>query len=241
MNLWKKTLTPLSRNKMLKIFILIFLSLFSFTGSAQKSKKYKGEFCGVHMKTAEMIRKIYSEQIAFVSLQENDTIVDIGAASGWFEGALSSVTDFRNISFVLVDIDSGCLNQLKVDRMQAHYASVKGAPITNRFIPVLNTPDSLYLPLDLFPKVWLLNTLHELPDKKKMILDIHAVLRNGGEVLVLEMEAEKINELHPVCRKPLLSFEELRHLFQANGFIYKDHLRLSKKRNDLVFLRFVKN
>src|ERR1700712_3360077 len=109
------------------------------------------------------------DQFDFLKLSENDTIVDIGAASGWYEGAFSAGNNFRHIHFILVDIDTNCLNARKLAAMTAHYSQLKGSPITNSFTLVNNTPDSLFLPASTYGKVWLLNVFHEIDDKPKML------------------------------------------------------------------------
>jgi hypothetical protein len=100
-------------------------------------------------------------------VQEGDTIVDIGAQSGTYEGCFLAVNNFKTVRFLLVDIDSSCLNQEKVNNMVAHYSKVKGDSIRNSFQIVQNTPDSLWLPLNQYRKAWLFNTLHELRINQK--------------------------------------------------------------------------
>lgn len=65
------------------------------------------------MKNKKGIKAYMQPQFDFLRVQEGDTIVDIGAQSGSYEGCFLSVNDFQKLSFVLVDIDPKCLNQRK--------------------------------------------------------------------------------------------------------------------------------
>lgn len=221
--------------------VVFFLSLF-LTTSAQKKKKVDDiPFCGVAMGHAVAIREVFGMEFDFLNVKENDTIVDIGASSGWLEGALSAVSKVRNVLFVLVDIDSACLNREKVSNMVHYYSAVKKDSITNTFSIVRNTPDSLWLPAQTYSKVWLLNTLHELPLPPKMARDIAWILRPNGELCVVETLPKKEGQLHPGCNRPLLTAEEIEAVFLHNGFrLVEKKLLPEKKRFTPVMYRFVK-
>ena len=221
--------------------LLLFL-IFPCVLSAQKKDKVdKIAFCGASAKSKEGISNYFHQQFQFLNVSEGDTIVDIGAGSGWYEGAFSAASELKELTFVLVDINPKCLNEKKVNNMISHYSKVKGDSITYRFQIVQNTPDSLHLPLNQFNKVWMLNTLHEIPDQSKMIRDIHAILKTGGEIIVLENPPKKEGQLHGGCKKPLLSFEKITSLFTANGFQFSEKLDIIRKRNsDVQMLRFIK-
>ena len=175
-------------------------------------------------------------QFDFLKVKENDTIIDIGASSGWFEGAFSAGEAFHNLLFILVDIDTICLSQTKVDAMVSHYSKVKGKPITNQFKLVNNTTDSLWLPLYTYPKVLLMNTLHEIPDQNKIARDIHSILRDNGELIILEMKPSKKGELHFGCNKPLLTQEEMKILFANNGFRYSESIEIKNHKRSILLM-----
>jgi ubiquinone/menaquinone biosynthesis C-methylase UbiE len=226
-----------------KLVILIFFIIAGLPALSQKKNKAsKIAFCGVTANDKEFIRKNFQPQFDFLQLKENDTLVDIGAGSGWYEGALSTITPFTNLTFYLVDIDENCLNATKVNNVISHYSKVKGAPITNHFTVINNTTDSLWLPTHTFKKICILNTLHEIPDLHKIVWDMNNILQPGGEVIVLEMIPRKQNELHGGCHKPLLTFEQLNTLFSNNGFTSKDRIELQQyTRSPIQMIRYVKN
>jgi len=220
------------------------LLIMCITLQAQsKRAAAKPSFCGPAMTPAEFSNPIYKQQFDFMDLKENDTIVDIGAGSGWYEGALSATLSFNKLHFILVDINTNCLNQQKVDNMKAYYNILKGSPINHSFTLVNNTPDSLYLPTGSFKKVWILNTMHEIPDQSKMIRDIYQVLQPGGEVVILEIVPRRPHELHKGCKKPLLSRQEWDQLFTAQHFKVKDTVTLAdiaNKRSPFLMTRYMK-
>jgi ubiquinone/menaquinone biosynthesis C-methylase UbiE len=221
--------------------LLISVLIPTLALAQKKDKVEKLSFCGWRMNDKEKAREYLQSQFDFLNVQEGDTIVDIGAASGSFEGVFLSVSDFEDVSFILVDINPGCLNQQKVNNMLAHYSKLKGDSIKNTFQLVQNTPDSLWLPLNRFQKVWMLNTLHEIPDQEKMIRDIYAVLKPGGEVTILENPPKREGQLHGGCHKPLLSFEKMNALFTSGGFQLDGRKDIIRKRSsDVLMLRFIK-
>jgi len=223
------------------IYLLLLLMLSLCVSAQNKNKIDKLKFCGWQLNDKQKISSNFKEQFDFLNVQEGDTIVDIGAQSGTYEGCFLAVNNFKTIRFLLVDIDSSCLNQEKVHNMIAHYSKVKGDSIRNSFQIVQNTPDSLWLPLNQYRKVWLFNTLHELPDQPKMIKDIHAILKTGGEITILEIPAKYEGQLHGGCHKPLLSLEKINALFASNGFRFSDKKLVAQKKHFDVFMaRYIK-
>jgi len=226
---------------MLRLLLFTTLLLPSALYSQKKDKVDRIAFCGVQLKNREKVKEYYQPQFDFLQVAEGDTIVDIGAGSGWYEGGFSAVSDFKNLTFILVDINAKCLNEQKVKNMVAYYAAVKRDTISNRFQIVQNTPDSLWLPLGGFQKVWMMNTLHEIPDQTKMAKDIYAILKTGGEAVILENPPKREGDLHGGCKMPLLSFEKIKELFTTNGFRFGEKIDIVRKRNsDIQMLRFVK-
>lgn len=208
-------------------FACFLLPLFLFAQTDSKIERLP--FCGWNYNSKKRIREHFGEQYAFLSPQKGDTIVDIGAASGTYEGCLAAGYDLEGVSFVLVDIDKRCLNEQKVANMLRHYSAIKGDSIRNAFQLVVNTQDSLFLPLERYKKVWLLNTLHEVSSPEKMAGDVNDILRPDGEVCILEIIPEYPGQLHGGCNKPLLTTEAINSLFSNHGFRVGDKKTLYQK------------
>jgi ubiquinone/menaquinone biosynthesis C-methylase UbiE len=228
--------------RFLYLVVLINITLVS---SAQQKPDKKLVFCGWKYTDTATVRAQMGSKLAFYHIEDNSTIVDIGAASGEVEGFLSVIGQFKNVHFILVDIDSNCLNPTKVNNMVTYYSQLKGAPLQQKFSTVRNTPDSLYLPANQYTKAWMLNTLHEIPDKQKMVKDIYNILQKGGEIVVLELLSRPKHTIHGGCKQALLDEQEIKTLFEQNGFTQTDTLlnpdNLKKIINPLYMVRFIKN
>ena len=208
----------------------------------EKIKKLK--FCGYKYKDSSLLRKHFEQQLAFLQINNGDTIVDVGTSSGAFIGAINVIADFKNVHFILVDIDSNCLNAAKVNNMITYFENLKGEPFSNSFSFVVNSTDSLYLLLNSKRKLWIINTLHEIPDKADIIRQMAAVLQSGGELIIADLMATEKNKIHTGCRKPLMTEDEIKRLMEAGGFEFKNviinPIPVKKMRNPYYLFRFVK-
>lgn len=234
----------LQKMKAVLIFIIstvIFItSSFGQNGGGDKKLK----FCGYKYKDSALLRKHFEQQLAFLQIRDGDTIVDIGSSSGALLGCINVIADFKNAHFILVDIDSNCLNSTKVNNMIAYYENVKGTSFNNSISFVVNTTDSLYLPLNSKRKLWIFNTLHEIPDKANMIKQMSAVLQTGGEIIIAELMATEKHKIHQGCKKRLMTEEELKKLMQDAGFAFKNvvvnPIPVTKMKNPYCLFRFIK-
>jgi ubiquinone/menaquinone biosynthesis C-methylase UbiE len=215
------------------------------TGRQKEEKIKKLKFCGYRFKDTALLSNNYREQLAFLNIKNGDTIVDVGTSSGAYIGALNTIGLFKNVHFILVDIDTNCLNRAKVNNMISYYEALHGSPFMNTFSLVNNTPDSLNLPYHRYKKIWLMNTLHEIPDKTAMALQLLAILQSGGELIIAEIPPTGKRTIHSGCNKPLMSEEEIKTVFTANGFSFSAMENLQpvakhKNKHPLYFYRFIK-
>ncbi len=227
-------------------FTILLNLLVLQTAFAQEDEQVqKLKFCGYKFRDTALLRRQFEQQLAFLQIKDGDTIVDIGTSSGAYIGAMNVVAEFKNVHFILVDIDSNCLNSTKVHHMITYYERLKGRPFSNSFSMVLNTTDSLWLPLNSKRKLWIMNTLHEIPDKAGIIKQMSAVLQQGGEIIIAELMATEKHKIHQGCKDPLMTAEEIKKLMTDNGFVFKDILTnpipaVTKKRNPYYLFRFEK-
>ncbi len=229
------------------INLIVFISASFGQGNEEKVNKLK--FCGYKYRDSSLLRKHFEKQLAFLQIKSGDTIVDIGSSSGAYIGALNVIADpitigFKNAHFILVDIDSNCLNTTKVNNMIAHYEGLRGKPFSNTISFVKNTTDSLWLPLNRYKKMWIFNTLHEIPDKADIIKQISAVMQRGGEIIIAELMATEKRKIHGGCNKPLMTDDEMKKLMDEAGFEFKDvavnPLPVKKMKNPYYLYRFIK-
>jgi len=204
----------------------------------------KMKFCGYKAKDSAALRREIAQQIDFLNIQNGDTIVDVGSSSGSYIGAINAVGAFRNVHFILVDIDSNCLNTARVNNMIAWYEDLRASKFNNSISFIVNTTDSLYLPLNSKRKLWIYNTLHEIPDKAAIIRQMSAVLQTGGEIIIAELMATEKHTIHQGCRAPLMTEAEIKKLMLDAGFVFANMvtnpLPVKKMRNPYCLFRFVK-
>ncbi|MEP7238877.1 MAG: methyltransferase domain-containing protein [Ferruginibacter sp.] len=222
--------------------LLLVISACFGQQTQEKIKKLK--FCGYRYTDSALLRNHFEQQLAFLQIKDGDTIVDIGSSSGALIGCINVIADFKNAHFILVDIDSDCLNSSKVNNMIAYYENIKGRSFNNSIGFVVNTTDSLWLPLNSKRKLWIFNALHEIPDKSGMIRQMSAVLQTGGEIIIAELMATEKRKIHQGCKKPLMTGEEIKKLMQDAGFVFKDMaantIPVKKIINPYCLFRFVK-
>ena len=231
--------------KTLVIFTINFLFVISACfGQKSETRVKKSDFCGYKYKDSMLLRTHFQQQLAFLQINNGDTIVDVGTSSGAYIGAINVIAPFKNVHFILVDIDSGCLNTAKVNNMIAYYEDLKGASFNNSLSFVVNTTDSLYLPINSKRKLWIFNTLHEIPDKAAIIKQMAAVLQTGGEIIIAELMATEKHKIHQGCKKPLMTEAEIKNLMQGEGFAFKNILinpwPIKKIINPYCLFRFTK-
>jgi ubiquinone/menaquinone biosynthesis C-methylase UbiE len=191
-----------------------------------------------------MLRKHFEQQLDFLQINDGDTIADIASSSGAYIGAINVIAEFKKVHFILVDIDSNCLNSTKVNNMITYYEGLRGQPFNNTISFVVNTIDSLWMPMNSKKKLWIFNTLHEIPDKAGMIKQMSAVLQTGGEIIIAELLATEKHTIHQGCNKPLMRDEEMKKLMDAAGFDFKNMVTnpipVKKMRNPYCLYRFTK-
>lgn len=231
--------------KMWRVFGVVILCFITTRSLFAQRVDKDLDFCYWRYSDTGAARKAFGNQPAFLRLKNHDTIVDIGASSGSYDGALASFMEAKDVHFVLVDIDTNCLNARKVNNMQAFYTQVKGSPLPATFSIVNNTPDSLFLALNRYGKVFLVNTLHEIPAREKFVRSVCNIMRPGGELILSELLSRPRHTIHGGCRQPLLDEEEIKTLFEQNGFHREDVLmnpnNAKRAANPLMMARFVKN
>ena len=91
-----------------------------------------------------------------------------------------------------------------------------------------------------FNKVWIINTLHEIPDQYDFLLHVYDILRTGGEVVIQEVVPSRPGQKHGGCNKPLIPLDKLIQLFNEAGFKYKEKLDIDHGKLKLHMVRFIK-
>jgi ubiquinone/menaquinone biosynthesis C-methylase UbiE len=124
------------------------------------------------------------ELIEFFDFKKGDTVADIGAGAGKYEGAFSLLSD--SVTYFVQDIDKDILSQDKLNKVVKHYSSLKGIAQTNKFQLCIGTEKSTNLPDSAFDKIIMLSSFHEFTFMDEMIADISKKLKPGGKVYIID-------------------------------------------------------
>ena len=185
-------------------FLALFLTCTKFV-AAQKNKA-----------TDEEVRQFYNSEAKFLNLKDGDTLVDIGASGGAINGMYSVVRS--NLYQILTDIDKKRLNEKAVQSNYKYLKKLYYPTNTFSYSILLHKPDSIPLASNSFDKVLCRRSFHEFSNPVEMLSEIHRILRDSGNVIVLEGVPEKEGEMEPVCKKPFLKADYIISVFTRNGF-----------------------
>jgi ubiquinone/menaquinone biosynthesis C-methylase UbiE len=167
--------------------------------------------------------------------ENGQTIASIGASSGVWEVWYAS--HFNDITFYLQDIDANNCNDEEVKYAVNYYEKLLNKPITAQFFTVIGQQNNTNLPHNIFDKVLIINTLHELDFAKEILLDCYQLLKKKGVLYIEEQLASKIGEIHEGCLKPLLLSNQLLILVQSCGFVLEE---ITDKDNHVKIFSFLK-
>lgn len=159
----------------------------------------------------------FSEDVAIYDIKKGDVIADVGAASGWLEGALSVLVD--SVTFYIQDIDTNYANQKELDKVVSYYSKFRETLQTNSFHLIIGTMTKTNLPDGSFDKVILHNTFHELAYKKKILDDLSEKLKPGGKIIIQEGMSNNHKKVRlKGCNMKALKASEIIAYMKKNGF-----------------------
>ena len=120
--------------------------------------------------------------------------------------------------FYLEDIDTSFFNQRQVGFAWHYYDSLRGRPMTSTYTMVTGTEESTRLPENTFDKIIIINSFHEFSRVDEMLADIKTKLKPGGILYIDETVPKKPGQLHGICKKPMLTPEEIISILSKNGY-----------------------
>ena len=145
---------------LLSISISLFFILFSASGcwSAKKLAESYIENDSITIYSTNPLRPFkygypfskkeceayYSETITKYGIKNGDVVADIGAASGYIDGAFSVMTD--SVSYYIQDIDTNFLNQNEFEKVTNYFSKIRNRPQTNTFHYVIGSEFETALP-----------------------------------------------------------------------------------------------
>jgi SAM-dependent methyltransferase len=164
---------------------------------------------------------IFRRQAEYLGLKPGVTFADIGASSGYHDGAMAVSTE--GVTYYLSDIDFHCLNQRNMERVLKHFSRLKGTDIgsSNSFKAITGTTTDPKLPDNAFDVVFMNATLHVLDQPDSVLSHIYRDLKSGGFFFVRDdmVYDGTIRLCDPKkCGHPVLQYEPFIKLMTRNGF-----------------------
>jgi SAM-dependent methyltransferase len=223
----KKKRASFSIPSKVTLFIL-FLLLFN-SGEAQKMQMIKGH-CGIYYKSMDDLHVQKEKELDFYDFQPGQTVASIGAQCCQWEAAYAATTD--SITFYLEDIDTTYFKKKQADFAWNYYAGLRGRPQTCDYKMILGNEKSTSLPDRTFDKIIIINSFHEFTFPAEMLADIKTKLKPGGILYIDEALPKRPGQLHGICKKPMLTQEEMIALLAKNGFEYADGIEFSFRKKE---------
>ena len=165
--------------------------------------------------------QVFKKQNEYLGLKPGMVFADIGASSGYYDGAMAVFLD--SVTFYLNDIDHHCLNERNLNKVLRYYSKLKGSPIrhTNPFHLVIGTPTSTNLPDNKFDVIFSNATMHVIDYPDSILSDLHRSLKADGSLFIRD-EFVASGELKKCdskkCGHYVLQREPFLNLMAKNGF-----------------------
>ncbi len=201
-----------------KVFLLFSTALLISCGNLVRPYK-----CDPVLSKDDL--EIFKKQNEFLGLKVGDTFADLGASSGYYDGAMAVFLD--SVTFYLNDIDEKCLNEKNLGKLLKYYSGLKGSSIeaTNPFHAVIGTATRTNLPENTFDVVFTNGTVHVLEFPDSILTDIHKNLKADGHLFVRD-EFVFNDEIKPCsykkCKSPVLRHEPFMAMMNRNHFVLVD-------------------
>lgn len=209
-------------------FQIICVALIFSCKSSEKPYNYK------HFPVTQAeIRRDYESYYHLNGCRPGETIASIGAGNGIKEIQISCFIE--EITWYLQEIDSSRLYQF-ADVLEYHEKLI-GAPVVADFNLVLGSENATGLPVGIFDRVLMLNVFHEIESRAGIMIEIHELLREGGEVVIMERMGKTPGEIHGDCRHPKLIEAGFLEEMEGYGYTLK-RKQLREEMSNLMFYAF---
>lgn len=164
----------------------------------------------------ENLEDILKRYTGIYDFHEGDTLASVGAGGGNKEIIYSMMAD--SITFYLQDINPICLTPENLTTTVRQLYNAAGRTNTATFIAVIGNEKETRLPRQLFDKIIIENTLHELAYPTDVLMSVRANLKPDGYLFIEDFIAKRPGQKHRGCGKPLYTEVALIQLLDATGF-----------------------
>lgn len=167
--------------------------------------------------TKKQCEENFSQDVIDFNLKNGDVVADVGAASGWIEGALSVLLD--STTFYVQDINPFYLNESEFSKVINYYSRVRSTPQTNKFYFIIGKERKTLLPDSMFDKVILINTIHEIKFRNKIIKDLRTKLKPNGSIIINEPFSNEFKVIrHIGCNIKAFKVSKVIEFMKHQGF-----------------------
>ena len=180
------------------------------------------------------IQHDYESYYSLSACQRGETIASIGAGNGIKEIQISCFVE--GITWYLQEIDAARLYQF--EEVLTYHENLIGASIRADFNLVVGTEDSTGLPQGIFDRVLMFNVFHEIASREGMMREIHQLLNEDGELVIMERMGKTAGEVHGDCKYPKLIETSFLQEMNAYGYTLK-RKQLGEEMSNLMFYTFV--
>ncbi len=170
---------------------------------------------------SEEVLKFYRKETELLALKNTDTLVDIGSEYGLINALYASL--IPNIFQILIDIDKSKLNNKNIKNS---YRSIKkefNSEFDFNYDFKISQKDTIPLKASSCTKILCRKSFHEFTDQSKMLKEIYRILRESGEVIVIDVLPNRKGLRDMNCNMPYLMPDQIIKAFTDNNFILKSH------------------
>ncbi len=212
------------RNKILLFSIFLFLLLSCRLTRPYNYKHFPDDF--------QSIQHEYENYYHLTDCQPGETIASIGAGNGLKEIQISYFVE--DITWYLQEIDSSRLYDFY--DVLAHHENIAGKPSAT-FNLVVGTEQNTKLPKATFDRILMINVFHEIDARKDIMMEVHQLLKENAELVIMERIGKTAGEIHGDCKYPKLIEAELLKEMEGYGYQLSDK-QLGEEMSNLMFYVF---
>ncbi|KAB2954259.1 methyltransferase domain-containing protein [Heliorestis acidaminivorans] len=142
-----------------------------------------------------------------LGLTTNDTMADIGCGIGYFTIPAGQLVKQKNNKVYGLDILQEMLDEVEQKAKEVELANL---------ITIKTEEYDLKLPNQSVTFALMVNVLHEVQDKNRMLQEVSRILQSAGKIAIIEFEAKEMEVGPPVHHR--ISKAETKDLLQKAGF-----------------------
>ena len=146
------------------------------------------------------------EALDIIGIKKGSVVADIGAGSGYMTIRMARRVGANGVVYAN-DIQQPMLDLLDQRLKKGKIANVR---------PILGTPDDPKLPAESIEMALLVDVYHEFSQPQAMLRHLHAALKTGGRLVLLEYRKE--DPSIPIRPEHKMSVAEAKMEVEAEGF-----------------------